>query len=82
MDAYILASSILSFAAVGALAWVFCGTARDVSYVTLADGRRQERYSHPAFFLRGASVTNDLAPGYSRNNIGFRVAWSMRTPDG
>lgn len=43
MDAYIIASSILSFAAVGALAWVFCGTARDVSYVTLADGRRQER---------------------------------------
>lgn len=43
MDAYIIASSVLSFVAVGALAWVFCGTARDVSYVTLADGRRQER---------------------------------------
>jgi tight adherence protein C len=43
MDWYIIASSVLSFAAVGALVWVFCGTARDVTYVTLADGRRQER---------------------------------------
>ncbi len=43
MDWYIIASSVLSFAAVGALAWAFCRTARDVSYVTLADGRRQER---------------------------------------
>ena len=43
MDAYIIASSILIFVAAGALAWVFAGTARDVSYVTLADGRRQER---------------------------------------
>ncbi|HSR88498.1 MAG TPA: type II secretion system F family protein [Pontiella sp.] len=34
---------MLIFAAAGALAWVFGGTARDVSYVTLADGRRQER---------------------------------------
>ena len=43
MDWYIITSSVLIFAAAGAFAWVFGGTARDVSYVTLADGRRQER---------------------------------------
>lgn len=43
MDWFIIANSVLTFVAVGALAWVFCGTARDVTYVTLADGRRQER---------------------------------------
>jgi formylglycine-generating enzyme required for sulfatase activity len=33
-------------------------------------------YAHLAFFLRAASVTNDLPPAYSWDNIGFRVAWS------
>lgn len=32
-------------------------------------------WAHLAFFLRSASVTNDLGVDYSWNNIGFRVAW-------
>jgi formylglycine-generating enzyme required for sulfatase activity len=31
-------------------------------------------FAHLAFFLRAASVTNDLPPLYRWDNIGFRVA--------
>lgn len=37
-------------------------------------------FAHLAFFLRAASVTNDLSPLYSWDNIGFRVAWSADGP--
>ncbi len=43
MDWEITVSSLLAFIAAVALAWVFVNTARHVTYVTLADGRRQER---------------------------------------
>ena len=33
-------------------------------------------FLHPAFFLRAAAVTNDLATDYSWDHIGFRVVWS------
>lgn len=32
-------------------------------------------FAHPAFFLRGAAVTNRLAPHQRFDNVGFRVAW-------
>jgi formylglycine-generating enzyme required for sulfatase activity len=37
-------------------------------------------FAHLAFFLRAAAVTNGLPPGYSWDNIGFRVAWSAPAP--
>jgi len=32
-------------------------------------------FDHPAFFLRAASVTNDVADDYAWDNVGFRVVW-------
>ncbi|MCK4564792.1 MAG: type II secretion system F family protein [Verrucomicrobia bacterium] len=43
MDWEIIVSSGLAFLAAVAIAWVATRTARQVTYVTLADGRRQER---------------------------------------
>ena len=37
-------------------------------------------FAHLAFFLRAASVTNDLPALYRWDNIGFRVAWSADGP--
>ncbi len=45
MDTFItFGISLMLCLSVGAVAWIFTGAARDVTYVTLADGRRQERY--------------------------------------
>lgn len=43
MDWEIITSSLLAFLAAVAIVWVVTSTARKVTYVTLADGRRQER---------------------------------------
>lgn len=46
----IVSSSLAFFAAI-AIVWVFVGTVRHVTYVTLADGRRQERSLPPIIRL-------------------------------
>ncbi|MDH3207701.1 MAG: formylglycine-generating enzyme family protein [Gemmatimonadota bacterium] len=38
-------------------------------------------FEHPAFFLRGASVTKDWQPESSWTNVGFRVSWPANRPD-
>jgi tight adherence protein C len=43
MDWEIITSSLLAFLAAVAIVWVVTSAARKVTYVTLADGRRQER---------------------------------------
>lgn len=38
-------------------------------------------FTHPAFFLRAASLTKDIEDGHRWDNIGFRVAWpTVGTP--
>jgi len=32
-------------------------------------------FDHPTFFLRAASVTNDMPDDYAWDNVGFRVVW-------
>ena len=65
MDGYLTFLAVLWGAAAGGLAWYAAGVAQQITYVTLADGRHQER-KLPLLFRLMLPLTPNVVPLFNR----------------